>query len=48
MLNRYKMAKHSPDITEDRFAVTRNTQAIEAESRLDGIYVIRTICPQSN
>ncbi len=46
VLNRYKMAKHfTLTITEDRFAVTRNTQAIEAESRLDGIYVIRTNLP---
>ncbi|MGB6966855.1 MAG: IS1634 family transposase [Xanthobacteraceae bacterium] len=46
VLNRYKMAKHfTLTITEDQFAVTRNTQAIEAESRLDGIYVIRTNLP---
>jgi hypothetical protein len=43
VIGRYKMAKHYIlTITEDRFAFTRNTQAITAEAALDGIYVIRT------
>lgn len=43
VLNRYKMAKHfSLTISEDHFAFARNLEAIEAESQLDGIYVIRT------
>jgi hypothetical protein len=43
VLNRYKMAKHfTLTITHDHFAFARNTEAIEAESRLDGVYVIRT------
>lgn len=46
VLNRYKMAKHyTLTITEDHFTFTRNAEAIEAESRLDGIYVIRTNLP---
>jgi hypothetical protein len=43
VLNRHKVAKHfTLTITDDTFAVVRNTDAIEAESRLDGCYVIRT------
>jgi Transposase DDE domain len=43
VLNRYKMAKHfSLTMSEDHFAFARNLEAIEAESRLDGLYVIRT------
>jgi Transposase DDE domain len=46
VIGRYKMAKHyTLDITEDRFAFTRNTEAITAEAALDGIYVIRTTVP---
>ena len=41
--NRYKMEKHfTTSIAEESFTFTRNTQAIEAEAALDGIYVIRT------
>jgi hypothetical protein len=37
------MAKHyTLDITDDRFAFTRNQDQISAEAALDGIYVIRT------
>jgi transposase len=37
------MAKHYIlDITDDRFAFTRNQDTITAEAALDGIYVIRT------
>jgi transposase len=43
VLNRHKVAKHfTLTITADQFAFTRNTEAIEAESKLDGFYVIRT------
>ena len=46
VIGRYKMAKHYHlDITDDRFAFTRNTGAITAEAALDGIYVIRTTVP---
>jgi hypothetical protein len=41
--NRYKVAKHfNLTITDDRFDFARNAESIEAESKLDGIYVIRT------
>jgi hypothetical protein len=43
VLNRHKVAKHFIlSITDDTFSFTRNTEAIEAEARLDGFYVIRT------
>jgi hypothetical protein len=43
VVGRYKMAKHYLlDITDDRFAFTRNEDQITAEAALDGIYVIRT------
>jgi Transposase DDE domain len=43
VLNRHKMAKHfALSITDNSFGFVRNTQTIEAESRLDGFYVIRT------
>ena len=43
VLNRHKVAKHfTLTITDDTFALVRNIDAIEAESRLDGCYVIRT------
>lgn len=43
VLDRYRMAKHfTLTITDEHFAFTRNAEAIEAESQLDGIYVIRT------
>lgn len=46
VLNRYKMAKHfTLTITDDHFGFARNTEAIDAESKLDGIYVIRTNVP---
>ncbi len=46
VFNRYKMAKHfTLTITDDQFAFARNDATIEAESRLDGIYVIRTNVP---
>jgi hypothetical protein len=43
VIGRYKMAKHyTLDITDDRFAFTRNQDQITAEAALDGLYVIRT------
>ncbi|HET7882864.1 MAG TPA: IS1634 family transposase [Acetobacteraceae bacterium] len=43
VLNRHKMAKHfTLTITEGHFAFARNQASIDAESQLDGIYVIRT------
>lgn len=43
VLDRHKVAKHfALSITDNTISVTRNTQAIEAEGRLDGFYVIRT------
>jgi len=46
VVGRYKMAKHyTLDIADDRFAFTRNQDAITAEAALDGIYVIRTTVP---
>ena len=43
VLNRHKVAKHFIlTITDDAFGFERNVEAIEAEGRLDGFYVIRT------
>ena len=43
VLNRHKVAKHFIlTITDDTFGFERNVEAIEAEGRLDGFYVIRT------
>ena len=43
VFNRYKVAKHfTLTITDDRFAFARNAESIAAESKLDGIYAIRT------
>jgi hypothetical protein len=43
VIGRYKMAKHyTLDISNDRFAFTRDQDQITAEAALDGIYVIRT------
>ncbi len=43
VLNRHKVAEHFIlTITDDTFGFDRNTEAIEAEGRLDGFYVIRT------
>ena len=43
VLGRYKVGKHFvATITKDRFTYERNTEKIEAEAALDGIYVVRT------
>src|SRR6476619_942443 len=43
VLNRHKVAKHFIlTITDEAFGFERNTEAIEADGKLDGFYVIRT------
>ena len=43
VFNRYRVAKHfTLTITDEHYAFARNADMIEAESQLDGIYVIRT------
>ena len=43
MINKRKVAKHFIlDIADDSLTWRRDTEKIEAEKRLDGIYVIRT------
>src|SRR5215207_6049256 len=43
VIGKYKMAKHfTLTITDSHFAFTRKHDEIDAEARLDGIYVIRT------
>jgi hypothetical protein len=46
VIGKYKMAKHfTLTITDTDFRFARKQDAIEAEARLDGIYVIRTSLP---
>jgi len=46
VINAKKMAKHfAVEIRDDHFAWRRKVDQIEAEARLDGIYVIRTSVP---
>ena len=48
VLNKYKMAKHfDVTITDDSLAAERKQAQIDAEARLDGIYVIRTPVPEA-
>ena len=43
---KYKMAKHlDVAITDTTLTITRNTEQIDAEAALDGIYVLRTSVP---
>ena len=43
VIKKRKVAKHFIlDIADDAFTWQRDTEKIEAEKRLDGIYVIRT------
>jgi transposase len=45
--NNYKVAKHFDlEIADGSFSYQRNTEQIEAEAALDGIYVLRTTCPE--
>jgi hypothetical protein len=47
VLGRFKMAKHfAITITETTFRYDRKVEAIAAEARLDGIYVLRTSVPK--
>jgi len=46
IIDKYKMAKHlDVAITDTTLTITRKTEQIEAEARLDGIYVLRTSVP---
>src|SRR6266511_3984953 len=46
IIDTYKMAKHlDVAITDTTLEITRNTEQIAAEARLDGIYVLRTNVP---
>jgi transposase len=46
LLDKHKMAKHiAIDIADGRFTWHRRDDAIAAEARLDGLYVIRTTVP---
>jgi hypothetical protein len=43
LINKYKMAKHFQlAITDTTLTITRDTEKIQAEAALDGIYVLRT------
>ncbi len=47
VIDNHKMAKHFEiTITEDSFSYRRREQAIAAEARLDGLYVIRSNLPK--
>ena len=47
VIDKHKMAKHFEiTITDDSFSYRRRQQAIEAEARLDGLYVIRSNLPK--
>jgi hypothetical protein len=46
LINKYKMAKHlDVTITDTTATLTRKTEQIAAEARLDGIYMLRTSVP---
>jgi hypothetical protein len=48
VIGKYKMAKHlTVTITDTALAVEREQAQIDAEARLDGIYVIRTPVPEA-
>jgi transposase len=45
--NKYKVAKHFElTIADGSFSYERKTEQIETEAALDGLYVLRTTCPQ--
>ena len=49
VLGRHKMGKHfETTITESAFSFERKAEAIAAEARLDGIYVLRTSVPKQS
>jgi transposase-like protein len=46
VLDKYKAAKHFViDIADDSFTYRRNEEGIREESRMDGLYVVRTSVP---
>ncbi|WP_445251793.1 MULTISPECIES: hypothetical protein [unclassified Microcoleus] len=48
IINRYQVAKHFHLlITDNTFSYERNSDKIEAEAKLDGMYVIRTSVSES-
>ena len=48
VVNRYKVAKHFDlQIADGAFSYTRKHEQITAEAALDGVYVIRTTCPDT-
>lgn len=48
VVNRYKVAKHFDlQIADGAFSYARKHTQIAAEASLDGLYVIRTTCPQT-
>lgn len=49
VVGRHKMAKHFKiEIGEDSLVYSRDTQAIEDEAKLDGIYVVRSNVPKED
>jgi transposase len=49
VINRHKVAKHfKVEISDEGFSYSRNTERIEAEAALDGVYVIRTSVPEES
>jgi transposase len=48
VINTYKVATHFElHIADGQFTYTRNTEQIQTEAALDGLYVLRTTCPTS-
>ena len=48
VINKYKVAKHfETEIADGCFTYQRKTEQIETEAALDGIYVLRTTCKQT-
>ena len=48
VIGKYKMAKHfDVAITDGSLAAERKQAQVDAEARLDGIYVIRTPVPEA-
>jgi hypothetical protein len=48
VVNRFKLAKHFElEIADGSFSFTRKSEQIEREAALDGLYVIRTTCPET-
>jgi transposase len=48
VINKYKVAKHfETALADGAFTYQRKTEQIATEAALDGIYVLRTTCPQA-